>query len=213
MPDSGGVAIEGVQMKGSMASDMALDARGFGKFLARRDALAIILAVVLWTIGLLLRPDYWWHLPNTFALLLNYTEVALIAIGLTYVIAAGDIDLSVGAVLALAGSAAAYSLKVLGLDPGIAIMIGLSVGTLAGVINGVLTVAFGLPAFIATLGMFYMARGVASWLTAGQQLTGWNEQYNVIGRKIVDILGYYRRATTVGIPRPWPTSSACRRCG
>ena len=113
----GGVAIEGAQTKGAMATDRALTARGFGKFLARRDALAIMLTVVLWLVGLYLRPDYWWHLPNTFAILLNYTELALIAVGLTYVIAAGDIDLSVGAVLALAGSAAAYSLKVLGLDP------------------------------------------------------------------------------------------------
>ena len=57
-----------------------------------------------------------------FAILLNYTELALISVGLSYVIAAGDIDLSVGAVLALAGSAAAYSLKVLGLDPWSAIV-------------------------------------------------------------------------------------------
>jgi ribose transport system permease protein len=194
--DTTGIAIVGVQTKGAMASDMALDATGFGKFLTRRDALAIMLAIALWTVGLSLRPDYWWHLPNTFALLLNYTEVALIAIGLTYVIAAGDIDLSVGSVLALAGSSAAYCLKVLGLDPGAAIMVGLAAGLFAGAINGVLTVWFGLPAFIATLGMFYAARGVASWITTGQQLTGWNEQYNVIGRKIVDILGYY------GVPRP-----------
>lgn len=194
--DATGIAIVGVQTKGAMASDMALDATGFGKFLTRRDALAIMLAIALWTIGLSLRPDYWWHLPNTFALLLNYTEVALIAIGLTYVIAAGDIDLSVGSILALAGSSAAYCLKVLGLDPGAAIMVGLAAGLFAGAINGVLTVWFGLPAFIATLGMFYAARGVASWLTTGQQLTGWNEQYNVIGRKIIDILGYY------GVPRP-----------
>ena len=101
---SGGVAIEGAQTKGAMATDRALTARGFGKFLARRDALAIILTVILWMVGLYLRPDYWWHLPNTFAILLNYTELALIAVGLTYVIAAGDIDLSVGAVLALAGA-------------------------------------------------------------------------------------------------------------
>jgi len=195
-PDIGGVAIEGVQMKGAMASDMAYDARGLGKFFARRDALAITLAALLWITGFALRPDYWWHLPNTFALLLNYTEVALIAIGLTYVIAAGDIDLSVGAVLALAGSVTAYSLKVLGLDPGTAIVIGLCVGLLAGTINGLLTVAFGLPAFIATLGMFYMARGVASWLTAGQQLTGWNESYNVLGRKVADILEFF------GLQRP-----------
>ena len=150
--------------QGSMATDKAVTARGFGKFLARRDALAIILTVVLWLVGLYLRPDYWWNLPNTFAILLNYTELALIAVGLTYVIAAGDIDLSVGAVLALAGSTAAYALKVLGLDPWSAIALGLAAGTLAGAINGALTVWLGLPAFISTLGMFYIARGVASWL-------------------------------------------------
>ena len=79
----------------------------------------------LWLVGLYLRPDFWWNLANTFAILLNYTEVALITIGLTFVIAAGDIDLSVGAVLALAGSAAAYCLKVLALDPGSAMVIAL----------------------------------------------------------------------------------------
>ncbi|MEX2319261.1 MAG: ABC transporter permease, partial [Bauldia sp.] len=195
-PDSGGVAIEGSQTKGSMATDKALTARGFGKFLARRDALAISLAVVLWVVGLYLRPDYWWHLPNTFAILLNYTELALIAIGLTYVIAAGDIDLSVGAVLALAGSTAAYALKVLGLDPVSAMLLGLAVGTLAGVVNASLTVWLGLPAFIASLEMSFIARGVASWLVSGQQLTGWTENYNLIGRKVGDILNYF------GISRP-----------
>ena len=196
MPDSGGVAIEGAQTKGSMATDKALNARGMGKFFARRDALAISLAILLWLVGLYLRPDYWWNLPNSFAILLNYTELALISIGLTYVIAAGDIDLSVGAVLALAGSTAAYALKVLGLDPFTAMALGLAVGTLAGVVNAALTVWLGLPAFIATLGMFYIARGVASWLVSGQQLTGWNETYNLIGRKVGDILRY------LGLPHP-----------
>jgi ribose transport system permease protein len=195
-PDSGGVAIEGAQTKGSMATDKAVTARGFRKFLARRDALAIILTVFLWLVGLYLRPDYWWNLPNTFAILLNYTELALIAAGLTYVIAAGDIDLSVGAVLALAGSTAAYALKVLGLDPFSAMALGLAAGAFAGAINGALTVWLGLPAFISTLGMFYIARGVASWLVSGQQLTGWTEKYNLIGRKVGDILEY------LNIPHP-----------
>ena len=189
--DTGGVSIEGAQTKGAMASDRALSARGFGKFLARRDALAIILTVILWIVGFSLRPDYWYNLPNTFALLLNYTELALIAVGLTYVIAAGDIDLSVGAVLALAGSAAAYSLKVLGLDPLSAALVGLSAGLFAGLVNATLTVALRLPSFISTLAMFYIARGVASWLVSGQQLTGWTEGYNIIGRKVGDILDYF----------------------
>jgi ribose transport system permease protein len=197
--ETGGVAIAGAQTKGAMASDIAMGARGIGKFLARRDALAIILTVILWLVGLYLRPDYWYNLPNTFAILLNYTELALIAIGLTYVIAAGDIDLSVGAVLALAGSATAYSLKVLELDPGSAMLVGLTIGLLAGVVNGVLTVAFGLPAFIATLGMFYMARGFATYIVTGQQLTGWNETYNMIGRKITDILDFTGYEQPAGI--------------
>jgi ribose transport system permease protein len=194
----GGVAIEGAQTKGAMAQDKALTARGFGKFLARRDALAILLTVALWFVGLYLRPDYWALLPNSFAILLNYTELALISIGLTYVIAAGDIDLSVGSVLALAGGSAAYGLKVLGLDPGSAMLLGLAAGLAAGAVNGILTVAFGMPAFIATLGMFYIARGAASWLVAGKQLTGFNEGYNLIGRKVDDILAYFNIPTPEG---------------
>jgi ribose transport system permease protein len=111
-------------------------------------------------------------------------------VGLTYVIACGDIDLSVGAVLALAGGAAAYCLKVLGLDPVASMMIGLLVGTLGGAVNALVTVGFGLPAFIATLGMFYIARGTAAWIVAGKQLTGWTEGYNLIGRKVGDIFEY-----------------------
>ncbi|MEX2744151.1 ABC transporter permease [Rhizobium mongolense] len=199
--EMGGVALEGVQTKGAMATDMALSASGLGKFLARRDALAIILTVVLWLTGLALRPDYWWHLSNTFAILLNYTELALIAVGLTYVIAAGDIDLSVGAVLALAGSTAAYFLKVLGADPLTAVTMGLLAGMTAGLVNAVVTVGFKLPAFIATLGMFYIARGLAAWFVAGKQLTGWPEGYNLLGRKMNDVLLYFGLSLPSGIMR------------
>ena len=199
--ESGGIAMEGIQTRGTVASDRALAAQGLGKFFARRDALAIVLMVVLWFIGLYLRPDYWWNLPNTFAILLNFTEVALLTVGLTYVIACGDIDLSVGAVLALAGSTAAYSLKVLGLDPMTAAALGMLAGIGAGVANGVLTVAFGLPSFIATLGMYYIARGLAAWITAGQQLTGFPEGFNLFGRKIADILYYWGVQLPEGVMR------------
>ncbi len=199
--ETGGVAIEGVQTKGAAAADAALSAGGLGRFLARRDALAIILTALLWLTGLALRPDYWWNLPNTFAILLNYTELALIAVGLTYVIAAGDIDLSVGAVLALAGSTAAYCLKVLGADPLTAVAMGLLAGMAAGAVNATVVVGFRLPAFIATLGMFYIARGLAAWFVAGQQLTGWPEAYNLLGRKVNDVLLHLGLALPPGMLR------------
>jgi ribose transport system permease protein len=197
----GGIALEGAQTKGTMASDKALDARGLGRFLARRDALAIILTVVLWLVGLYLRPDYWWNLPNTFAILLNYTELALLTVGLTYVIACGDIDLSVGAVLAFAGGTAAYFLKVLGADPMTAVAMGMLAGCLAGAVNALVAVGFGLPAFIATLGMFYIARGLAAWLVAGQQLTGWSESFNMLGRKVGVILSHLGMNLPPGVAR------------
>jgi ribose transport system permease protein len=189
--DGGGIALVSARTTGSTIADAAMAARGIARFFARRDALAIVLSIVLWCVGLALRPDYWWNLSNTFAILLNYTELAILTIGLTYVIACGDIDLSVGAVLALAGGTAAFCVKVMGLDPAIALLAGLVAGTLAGAINALVTVGFGLPAFIATLGMFYIARGVAAWIVAGKQLTGWPEGFNLIGRKVDDILDYF----------------------
>ncbi len=141
IPDLGGVAIEGAQTKGA-ASDRAFNVRGPLKFFFRRDAFAVVLAIALWMVGFSLRPDYWWNLQNSFAILLNYTEIALLAIGVTYVIANADIDLSVGAVLALSASATAFALKVLGYDPMFAVMIGLAAGAAAGLINAILTVGF-----------------------------------------------------------------------
>ncbi len=199
LPDSGGIAIEGVQTKGAMGSDRELSARGIWKLLARRDMFAILLAIGLWFVGLSLRPDYWWTLQNSFAILLNYTEIALLAVGVTYVIANGDIDLSVGAVLALAGAATAFCLKVMGFDPVVAVVVGLLAGSAAGLVNALLTVGFGLSAFISTLGMFYIARGLAAWIVAGQQLTGFPEGFNLLGRKLIDILKFWNIELPPGI--------------
>ncbi len=193
----GGVAIEGAQTKGSSASDRSMRARGpLGRFFARRDAAAIVLAVVLWLVGLYLRPDFWGSIDNTFNLMLSFTEVGLLAIGMTYVIANGDIDLSVGSVLALSAATCAFFMKQLGFDPWTAVFLALLAGAAAGVVNAALTVGFGLPAFVATLGMFYMARGIGAWMTAGRQLSAFPESFNLLGRKLIDILTYLGIAPT-----------------
>src|SRR3546814_11298204 len=64
-----------------------------------------------------LRPDFWGSLDNSFNLLLAFTEVGLLAVGLTFVMVNGDIDLSVGAVLALSGATAAFLMKTMAADP------------------------------------------------------------------------------------------------
>jgi len=188
IPDLGGIAIAGAQTRGATVQARGLGKRGLAAFIYRRDAAAVILVVVLWLFGLWARPDYWEGLDNSFTILLAFYEIALLAVGLTFVMANGDIDLSVGSVLALSGAVAAVIMKDTSLGPFAAIVAAIVVGVLAGVINGWLTAYVGLPAFIATLGTFYWARGVGSSIVAGTQLNGFPESYNLIGRSLYELL-------------------------
>jgi ribose transport system permease protein len=198
-PDLGEAAIIGAQTRGSAAEARAVAARGLRAFFARRDAAAIVITIVLWLIGFTLRPDFWASLDNTFTLLLAFTEIGLLATGLTFVIANGDIDLSVGSVLAFAGAAAAFLMKQEAASPLLAVALAMIGGTLCGMLNGWLTVRFRLPAFVTTLGMFYIARGLAAWLVAGRQLAEFPASFNLIGRNVYDILDAFALAPHGGI--------------
>jgi ribose transport system permease protein len=182
-----GIAIEAPRTHGTRAAARETEGSWLAQLLARREAAAVIFVAVLWLIGFWLRPDFWANLDNSFNLLLAFSEIGLMAVGMAYVMRNGDVDLSVGAVLALSGATAAFSMKILGSDPLAAAIAGFCVGTLAGVINGMLTTKARLPAFVATLCMFYIARGIAAWLVAGRQLNQFPENYNLLGRKLIEI--------------------------
>ena len=94
----------------------------------------------------------------------------------------------------MSGALAAFSMKTLGFDPWVAVVIALLGGALAGAVNALVTVRFGLPAFVATLGMFYTARGISAWIVSGRELFGFPERYNLIGRKLIEALRYFHIA-------------------
>ncbi|WP_147197458.1 galactofuranose ABC transporter, ATP-binding protein YtfT [Pantoea sp. MBD-2R] len=96
--------------------------------------------------------------------------VALLAIGMTLVIATGGIDLSVGAVMAIAGATAA-TLTVAGHSLSIIVLATLGVGILCGVWNGVLVALLKIQPFVATLILMVAGRGVAQLITQGQIVT------------------------------------------
>lgn len=101
---------------------------------------------------------------------------AVIAVGLTFVILSGGIDLSVGSVLAFAGVVLALALQA-GWPAPLAIGACLLVGVVTGAVNGVL-VAFGrLPPFIATLGLMSVARGAALLVTDGRPVSGFDASF------------------------------------
>jgi ribose transport system permease protein len=185
------VAIEAPRTHGTALAAAEIHARGLRWFFTQRESAAVTFTVILWLIGFWLRPDFWGNLDNSFNLLLAFTEIGLMAVGMTYVIANGDIDLSVGAVLALAASTAAFLMKFMGWPPLAAGVTGFMAGILAGAMNGWLATRLLLPAFVGTLGMFYIARGLAAWLVAGRQLSQFPESYNLIGRKLIEVLRYF----------------------
>lgn len=199
VPHIGGIAVSGAQTRGATVQARGLGKRGLAAFFYRRDAAAVVLMIALWLLGLWARPDFWAGLDNSFAILLAFSEIALLAVGLTFVMANGDIDLSVGSVLALSGAVAAVIMKDTSWGPLAAVGGGILAGVVAGLINGWLTAYVGLPAFIATLGTFYWARGLGSSIVAGTQLNGFPESFNLIGRNLYELLDVMGLAPAGGL--------------
>lgn len=108
------------------------------------------------------------------------TPIALISLGMALVIATGGVDLSVGAIAALAGAVVAKSLA-MGLGFGGAVAVALGVGVLAGTWNGLLVAWLGLQPIVATLILMVAGRGLAQLVTDGQVLYISNSSFDFIG--------------------------------
>ena len=106
--------------------------------------------------------------------------VALLAIGMTLVIATKGIDLSVGAVMAITGAVAA-SLVANGQPLAVVILVSLGIGLLCGLWNGALVAILDLQPIIATLILMVAGRGIAQLITEGTILTFNNPAFSFIG--------------------------------
>jgi ribose transport system permease protein len=102
---------------------------------------------------------YFLSTGNLRVILLEASTTAVVACGLTFVIIAGDIDLSVGSTYALAATAGAVLLN-RGWSPLLAVLAVLLIGLAVGAVNGVLSVFAGLPSFLVTLGMLGVGMGL-----------------------------------------------------
>ena len=119
---------------------------------------ALIALVVLVVFGALRYGEQFATGFNVQSVLADDAKYALVALGMTFVIMTGGIDLSVGSVAALGGVVAAQ-LSGAGLLP--ALLAALAVGAAVGLVNGVLVARFGLAPFLVTLATLLVARGLA----------------------------------------------------
>jgi galactofuranose transport system permease protein len=111
--------------------------------------------------------------------------VMLLSLGMTLVIATGGVDLSVGAVMAITGAAAALLLTKANYGVTAAVTLPLAVATAAGLWNGALVGIFKVPPIVATLILMVSGRGIAQLLTDGQIITFENKSFEFIGRGAV----------------------------
>jgi ribose transport system permease protein len=102
--------------------------------------------------------------------------IAIMAVAMTYVLAAGEIDLSIGAVAGLASVATAMAMDIGGVPLGI--LAGVATGLIVGVINGVISTRIGIPTFLTTLAMMGVAKGTSMWVSGTKAVPILSDGYN-----------------------------------
>ena len=128
--------------------------------------LGLVLVIVIFS--LLMKSPERFLSPNNLRVVLSQTVIVAVgAIGMTMIIISGGIDLSVGSTIALTGVITALGIN-MGLSPFVALVAGIIVGGIVGVVNGLAITRLKVVPFIATLGMLGVGRGTAKWV-AGQQ--------------------------------------------
>jgi ribose transport system permease protein len=115
---------------------------------------------------------------NLLNILRQTAIVTIIAVGMTFVIGAAEIDLSVGSIAGLASITTAMAIAHFGMGAGV--VAGLLIGVVVGTINGLLVAYVRIPSFLVTLAMMGIASGLAQWVTASAPQPILDPVYNAV---------------------------------
>jgi ribose transport system permease protein len=152
--------------------------------------LALILVIIAMCLGMMMVSPYFLTRQNIEVILMGFVLEAIMAIGMTYVIISGGIDLSVSSVLPFAAIVVAFMLKA-GWPVPLAIVVTLILCMLIGFGNASMKNILDVHPFIATLATMLTVRGLALAMSSGANLSGFPEEFFVLGQ------GYI-----LGIPIP-----------
>lgn len=138
--------------------------------------LAIIVALFqVLTNGTLLRP------LNITNIILQNGYILILAIGMLLVIILGDVDLSVGSIVAFVGAMSAIFSIRMGLSTPVTILLSLGIGALIGAFNGFWVAYVRVPAFIATLASLLIFRGLTIVVLDGRTLSPYRDSFRMLG--------------------------------
>ena len=145
------------------------------------EKLGTVLGLALLFVILTLSSLYFLTISNMMSVLRQGVALSLVAIGMTYAIISGGIDLSVGSIMALAGCISALLMANYGVNWFLACLIGVGVGLVCGAIVGYFIAYWDLQPFIVSLVMMSAARGIALVLTNGVPVAGFPPAFAFLG--------------------------------
>ena len=140
----------------------------------------IIIAFILICIALSITSPVFFTATNLINVIRQTSIYGIMAVGMTFIILTGGIDLSIGSILAIAGAVCAGMLKE-GNSFTVVILATLAVGIGCGLINGLCITVGKITPFVATLGMMSIARGFTLIYTKGYPISGFSPEFRFIG--------------------------------
>lgn len=147
------------------------------------ESLLVLVAVAIFVTNSLASPYFLnaWSLSD---LTFNFTEKALIALAMALLIIAGEIDLSVAAIIALASTLMGLALQ-WGADTPVLVLVGIGVGLACGAFNGALVTRLGLPSIVVTIGTMSLFRGISFIILGDQSFKGYPPSFSWFGQGYV----------------------------
>ncbi len=147
------------------------------------EALLVLVFALVFLANALASPYFLnaWNLSDaTF----NFTEKALIAFAMAMLIVAGEIDLSVASIIALASTAMGLAMTA-GADTPVIVLVGILTGLACGAVNGALVAGLGLPSIVVTIGTMSLFRGLSFVVLGDQAFNGYPRDFAFFGQGYV----------------------------
>ncbi len=151
------------------------------RLLAAGEAGVILALVIICIVFQLLQPAFSSG-ADVRAILSGLSYLGIIAVGQIILLVGGEFDLSVGSTAGLSAIVSADMMARHSIPVAISLLIGLAVGAVVGLVNGIVVVKFRIPAFIATLGMLFVAQGATQVITDGQPIYPLPQVMSTIGQ-------------------------------
>lgn len=158
-------------------SDALRERRDAWRFDIRNYIVYIGFLLILAFFAITLRDTGFLTLGNFMNIIRQTAPITMMAVGMAFVLSAGEIDLSVGSVVALSALTAALVLRATD-SVALAMVVSLSVGSLVGLVNGLSVVLLRIPSFLVTLGTLSIAQGVARAITTLDAVPITNSTFN-----------------------------------